>query len=162
LVEEPLRPEEAAGADFTVLERELGLPVMADESLCSLSDARAILARGSPAWWNLRLAKIGGFSGWRELSSLAAERGIAVYGGILVGETSLLAAAARAVWPASGAVCGEYGFPRLFLAGDPFRGGPGGFRGCWTGDSGCRKGLGVRLSRRRLARAAELVWRDGE
>ncbi|MDR1535328.1 MAG: hypothetical protein LBU64_09565 [Planctomycetota bacterium] len=162
LVEEPLGREEAAGADFARLERELGLPIMADESLCSRPDAERLLARGSPSWWNLRFAKIGGFSGWSELSRLAGENGIKIYGGILVGETSLLAAAARAIWPGSGAVCGEYGFPRIFLAGDPFRGGPGGFRGSWGRAPGRKPGLGVSVNPDRLARAGELAWRDGE
>jgi L-alanine-DL-glutamate epimerase-like enolase superfamily enzyme len=163
LVEEPLNRELAAKTDFAVLEKELGLPVMADESLCALADAHSLLSRGSPSWWNLRLAKIGGFSGWAALSRLAAEEGKKVYGGILVGETSLLAAAAGAAWSGGGALCGECGFPRLFLAGDPFRGGPGGFRGSFRPAAGKRgPGLGVSLDPARLESVAEPLWRDGD
>ncbi len=160
LVEEPLAAEPAAKADFAALERLAGSPVMADESICTLADAGSLLARGTPSWWNLRLAKNGGFAGWTALSRLAAERGVMVYGGVLVGETSVLAAAARAAWFSGGAVSGEYGCPRIFLKGDPFRGGPGGFAGRMTPPSAETPGLGVRLREDILRRRAELSWRD--
>ncbi|MCL2000470.1 MAG: hypothetical protein FWG74_03465 [Planctomycetes bacterium] len=159
LVEEPLAA--ASAADFIRLERCSGIPVLADESLCTLADARSLLSRGTPSWWNLRLSKNGGFAGWRNFSRLAAERGITIYGGVLVGETSILAAAARAAWSSDAAVSGEYGFPRIFLQGDPFRGGPGGFTGRMAPPRPATPGLGVRLRESALPPSAELLWKEG-
>lgn len=163
LVEEPLAPAIAAETDFSALEKLSGFPLMVDESLCTIMDAESLLRRGTPSWWNLRLAKNGGFAGWRRFSRLAAQHGITVYGGILVGETAALAAAARAAWfSAGGPVCGEYGFPRIFLRGDPFRGGPGGFFGVMAPPRPEMTGLGLSLREKTLMKNAELLWREGE
>lgn len=160
LIEEPLRPEDAAGADFRGLEAETGLPVMADESLCTIGDARKLLGNGSPSWWNLRVAKNGGFSGVGRLAAMARDHGIAVYGGILVGETGVLTAASLDAALANGARCAEYGFPRIFLKGDPFRGAPGGYSGRVNIASRKRTGFGVFLRQEKIWERAELVWRD--
>lgn len=132
VVEEPLTKGAAAGADFKVLEREAGVAAMADESLCTRADAEGLLARGSPSWWNIRLAKNGGFNGAKALARMAAEAGVRVYGGILVGETGALAAASRIIMYETGAECGEYGFSRVFLRGDPFRRSPAGYGGAYS------------------------------
>lgn len=162
LVEEPLDRECAAAADFRELERAVGMRVMVDESLCTLADAKGLLARGSPSWWNLRLAKNGGFSGLSELGALAARHGVSVYGGVLVGETGVLAAAGRAAFFGVGAACGEYGFPRFFLRGDPFRGSPPGYRGTYAVPSNAVSGLDVSLDEAALRKKGEIVWRDGD
>jgi muconate cycloisomerase len=157
LVEEPLRREDAAKADFRRLEEQAGIPVMADESLCTMADANSLLERGSPSWWNLRVAKNGGVSGVAAIAALAKAAGVRVYGGILVGETGALAAAGRCVFPLVGAVCGEYGFSRVFLQGDPFRGAPAGYRGLYCGAWGWG---GMEMDRRALAARGELLYRD--
>lgn len=136
LVEEPLVREAAVKADFSRLEEMTGMAVMADESLCTQADAHSLLERGSPSWWNVRLAKNGGVSGVGTLAALARRNGVKLYGGILVGETGALAAAGKCVFPAVGTECGEYGFPRVFLRGDPFRGSPAGYRGTFKGLGG--------------------------
>ena len=146
LVEEPLRQECRAGVDFRALENAAGLPVMADESLCTLADTEALLRDGSPSWWNLRLVKNGGFSGMAALAHRARENGIHIYGGILVGETGLLAAAGRIGMAMAGAECGEYGFPRFFLRRDPFRGSPAGYFGALPAPTGRECGFGVRVA----------------
>lgn len=147
VVEEPLRPD--SGTTLGRLEKDVGVPVMADESLCGRADAEKLLAEGSPSWWNLRLAKVGGFSGLAELGRLAAAHNIKAYGGILVGETSCLAAAGMAATGLADFHCLEYGFPRFLLRGDPFRGGPGGFTG--KSQVSHRYGLGVTLNDKKLA-----------
>lgn len=159
LVEEPLNAKAAAGADFARLERETGIAAMADESVCTLGDAESLILRGSPSWWNLRVAKNGGLSGYRVLAAKAREQGIPVYGGILVGETGVLAAAAREAWRDGSCSMGEYGFSRVFIKGDPFRGSPSGYRGSLAmGDS---QGLGVRLQAGALdTMNAEVVFSD--
>ncbi|MDR0362852.1 MAG: hypothetical protein LBJ46_09255 [Planctomycetota bacterium] len=145
LVEEPLRNGREPGA-LRLFEVETGIPVMADESLVTLADAERFLAEGGPSWWNLRLAKVGGFSGIAAMGKLAAENGVNVYGGVLVGETSALAAASRACLGLTEFACMEYGFPRVLLKDDPFRGGPGGFRGVAGPLRGSAPGLGVKLA----------------
>lgn len=161
LVEEPLDRLAAADADFGALEKEAGMPVMADESLCTLADAAGLLARGTPSWWNLRLAKNGGFSGVMELSRLAGEHGVSTYGGVLVGETGVLAAAGRAAFFSAGVTCCEYGFPRFFLRGDPARGSPAGYRGRYSPQPDSIPGLGVTVDDRVLRKRGEIVWKDG-
>lgn len=129
LVEEPLRHDVAPDADIPELERLGGVSTMADESLCHIEDANRLLERGGPSWWNIRLAKNGGFSGVNRLAKLAREHGIRLYGGILVGETGAMAAAGRYSFFETGVECGEYGFSRVFVKGDPFRGAPAGYGG---------------------------------
>lgn len=147
LVEEPLRPD--ADAALGEIEKKAGVAVMADESLCSAADAEKLLNQGSPSWWNLRLAKNGGFSGVRAFAALARDNGIRLYGGVLVGEASCLAAAGRIAMGLAAFQCAEYGFPRLLLKGDPFRGGPGGFFGRAGPPAGI--GFGVRLLEKNLS-----------
>lgn len=157
LVEEPLRPDCAATADFRRLEAEAAVAIMADESLCTLKNGAELLARGSPSWWNLRLAKNGGFSGVSRLARLARDNGVRVYGGILVGETGAMATASRAAFAMAGAECGEYGFPRVFLRDDPFRGSPAGYFGRFAPAVGHGR---VVVRAAALARRGELVFSE--
>lgn len=108
---------------------EGGIPVMADESLCTQADAAALQEAGGVAVWNLRLAKVGGYTGVLTLGQQAITVGVALHLGVLVGQTSLLAGAERACMAVLPLRYMEYGFPRLLLRGDPVRGGPGGYRG---------------------------------
>lgn len=131
--------------------RELGVRVMADESLCTLADARELIERKACDLWNIRLAKIGGFCGLRAFLELARTHGIGLHLGTLVGETSLLAAAGRIASGAADFAHVEYGFPRLFLRGDPFRGGPAGYFGKGAPQNK-RAGIGVCANPGALAR----------
>lgn len=145
-VEQPIPPDDPAG--LARVQRESGLPVMADESLCTLEDAQQLLACDAARFWNLRLAKNGGFTGILALLHLAgyplppalatlpwptnpnpARRQPLLHLGVLVGETSLLAAATRACLGLAPFRYLEFGFPRILLAADPFRGDPGGYLG---------------------------------
>lgn len=160
LIEEPLRQDCRAGVDYRGLEEKGGIAVMADESICTVADAESLLQSGSPSWWNLRLAKNGGFSGLSILSRLARDSGVGVYGGILVGETGLLAAAGRVGMAMTGAVCGEYGFSRVFLRNDPFRGSPAGYFGQLPPLTGSEKSLGVTLAEGGWSLPGEVVFRE--
>ncbi len=142
-----------AGALLRV-QKATGLPVMADESLCSRADARMLLGdrvEDRVLLWNVRLAKVGGFSGARELIQLADAHGVGVQLGVLVGETSILAAAHRALFGLTECTHVEYGFPRFLLKPDPFAGDPGGWCGRGRPLAG-RTGLGVRPRKRALER----------
>lgn len=160
VVEEPLLAKAAETADFQALEAATGVEIMADESLCTLADAESLLERGSPSWWNVRLAKNGGFAGVSALGELAEKRALKVYGGILVGETGVLAAAGRAALFGIGAKCGEYGFSRFFLRGDPFRGSPAGYRGILRAPDSGTRGLGIRLRDSGLGGDITLLWNE--
>jgi muconate cycloisomerase len=97
LLEQPVAAHDRAG--LRVVERTSGMLVSADESMCTRSDAEELLAVGSCGVWNLRIAKCGGLMSALRLARLAMANGVAVQVGSLVGETSLLGAAA--MWLAS-------------------------------------------------------------
>lgn len=160
LVEEPLDKDAAVGVDYRAMEHETGVSVMADESLCTLSDALKLVAAGRPSWWNLRLAKNGGFSGVAALSRLADAHGAKKYGGILVGETSAMGMAAVRGFFLTQAVCGECGFSRILLRGDPFRGAPGGFRGEYRNPGAGDEKNAISFNEGILLKHAKAVWRD--
>ncbi len=153
VVEEPLTAEAAAGADWRGLERCTGVKLMADESLVTMADARRLVASpgGGPSWWNVRLAKNGGFAGVSALAGLARENGVRVYAGILVGESGALAAAGRLAAYLTGAECLEYGFSRIFLRNDPFRGSPSGYQGSMA-PPGRDGGVALRMNEKMLKR----------
>jgi len=161
-VEQPI-----PAGDFQELgrvQREGGLPVVADESLCTLEDARQLLEHRAAAIWNLRLAKIGGFTGFLALLQAAGyplppeingtppttgrrpekRPGYRpqIHLGVLVGETSLISAAARACLGLCPYIHVEYGYPRILLKLDPFQGDPGGYSGT-AKPLGEAPGLGV-------------------
>lgn len=169
-LEQPIPPGEAA--NLARVERESGVPVMADESLCTLEDARDLLDRQAVTLWNLRLAKNGGFTGLLALIKMAgyplpnlvadlplppefhpsrAVRRPQLHLGVLVGETSLLGAAGRACLGLCPFRHLEFGFPGILLAVDPFHGDPGGYFG-WAKPLSSQASLGVRPKSRLLDR----------
>jgi L-alanine-DL-glutamate epimerase-like enolase superfamily enzyme len=137
--------------ELALVQREGGLPVVADESLCTLEDAELLLEQRAADIWNLRLAKIGGFTGFLALLQAAGyplppglngrsttpgrpqeKRPVyrpQIHLGVLVGETSLISAAARACLGLCPYIHVEYGYPRVLLKLDPFQGDPGGYSG---------------------------------
>jgi muconate cycloisomerase len=85
-------------ADSRVLagvRRATGVPIMLDESLCSMTDAERAVAAGSCDLFNLRLSKCGGFIGALRLAQFAAQSGLGYQLGCQVGETAILSAAGR-------------------------------------------------------------------
>lgn len=148
-------------ADLTGLARvraDLGIPVMADESLCTLADAEALVQAEACDMFNLRLAKNGGFLGCQALLAFAREKGRTCQLGALVGETSILTAAGQEFLAGVGAQrYHETSFPRLLLTADPARGAAGAF---WRGQTVVRPprpGLGVAVHPCRLARITSRI-----
>jgi muconate cycloisomerase len=93
LIEQPV-----AGEDFAGLKRvrdETGLPVMADESLVTIDQARRLIEQRACDCFNIRLSKCGGITGSLEIAKLARQAGIKIQVGAQVGETGILSAAAR-------------------------------------------------------------------
>ena len=126
-IEQPIPAGDVTG--LARIQQESGIDVMADESLCSRADAQALIDAGAANIWNLRLAKVGGYTGFLELLEMAKGAGVRIHHGVLVGESPLLAAASRACAGLTDFAHVEYGFPRVLLKDLPFRGGPGGLFG---------------------------------
>lgn len=110
-LEEPLGKRDAAA--WRRLKDIANLPLVADETVCTLDDAMALGSPRGADIWNLRLGKIGGFSGLRAMQQLAHKYGIAWRLGTLVGETSILAMAQRAALQLGTPHAAEFGFQRL-------------------------------------------------
>jgi muconate cycloisomerase len=68
---------------------------MLDESLCSVSDGRRAIERGTCDLFNIRLSKCGGFVNSLKLAALAHGAGLGYQLGCQVGETGILSAAGR-------------------------------------------------------------------
>jgi muconate cycloisomerase len=77
------------------LRRQVGVPVMLDESLCSLVDGERAVADQTCDLFNLRLSKCGGFIPSLRLMQLARRHGLGYQLGCQVGETAVLSAAGR-------------------------------------------------------------------
>ncbi|HEX6984726.1 MAG TPA: enolase C-terminal domain-like protein [Planctomycetaceae bacterium] len=73
----------------------LGVPVMLDESLCSLSDADRAISERLCDLFNIRLSKCGGFVNSLFLAAKANAAGLGYQLGCMVGETGILSAAGR-------------------------------------------------------------------
>lgn len=111
--------------ELAELARKCELPLMADESLLTESDAGLLLAEPKRMWWNIRLSKNGGLARCRELAELAETHGVPFTVGCMVGESGILSAAQRRLLqmiPAPRFVEGNYG--RLLLKDDLTRPSP--------------------------------------
>ncbi|MCS7168802.1 MAG: dipeptide epimerase [Gemmatales bacterium] len=75
--------------------QELRVPIMLDESLCSLVDGQRAIAEESCDLFNLRLSKCGGFIPALRLAQLARKHGLGYQLGCHVGESAILSAAGR-------------------------------------------------------------------
>src|SRR5215471_5001100 len=73
----------------------IAVPIMLDESLCSLSDGRRAIERGTCDLFNIRLSKCGGFINSLKLAAMAHNAGLGYQLGCQVGETGILSAAGR-------------------------------------------------------------------
>ncbi len=73
----------------------LPVPVMLDESLCSLEDAHRAIERAQCDLFNIRLSKCGGFVASLKIAAAARAAGIGFQLGCQVGESGILSAAGR-------------------------------------------------------------------
>lgn len=92
-VEQPV-PHERVGS-LTAVRRQTRVPIMLDESLCSMVDARRAVEAGTCDLFNLRLSKCGGFIPTLRLAQFAKEKNLGYQLGCQVGETAILGAAGR-------------------------------------------------------------------
>jgi L-alanine-DL-glutamate epimerase-like enolase superfamily enzyme len=92
-VEQPVPGEDIEGMR-TVTAAKL-VPVVADESLCSLEDARTLIREQACDVFNVRISKCGGLINAGRIDRLAREAGLACQLGAQVGEAGILSAAGR-------------------------------------------------------------------
>jgi L-alanine-DL-glutamate epimerase-like enolase superfamily enzyme len=92
-VEQPVPHAEADA--LSEVRRQVQVPIMLDESLCSRVDAEQAIAKGTCDLFNLRLSKCGGFIPTLRLAQLARQHGLGCQLGCQVGETAVLSAAGR-------------------------------------------------------------------
>jgi L-Ala-D/L-Glu epimerase len=92
-LEQPVPHADVDG--LAALRPRLGVPLMLDESLCSLSDAERAIERGTCDLFNLRLSKCGGFIPSLRIAARARQAGLGYQLGCQVGETGILSAAGR-------------------------------------------------------------------
>jgi muconate cycloisomerase len=92
-VEQPVRHEETRC--LRELRKQTGMPVMLDESLCSLQDAETAVADELCDLFNIRLSKCGGLIPSLRLVEFAKRHGLGYQLGCQIGETALLSAAGR-------------------------------------------------------------------
>jgi muconate cycloisomerase len=92
-IEQPVPHAEVAA--LAALREQLGVPVMLDESLTSVTDAQAAIAGRACDLFNIRLSKCGGFLASLRLAALAHSSGIGYQLGCHPGESGILSAAGR-------------------------------------------------------------------
>jgi muconate cycloisomerase len=92
-VEQPL--PWGAAAELAALRARSPLPLVADESLLTVDDARELAAAGAVDRFNLRVSKCGGLGPCLAIAAVAAEAGIGIQVGCQAGETAILSAAGR-------------------------------------------------------------------
>ncbi|MCH7814835.1 MAG: hypothetical protein IID40_12540 [Planctomycetes bacterium] len=93
-VEQPLA--KGNEADLTHLRRIHTPPIIHDESLITMNDARSLADRQLADGFNIRISKCGGLLPSLRLARFARQHGVLVQLGCMVGETSILSAAGRA------------------------------------------------------------------
>lgn len=76
--------------------QQAGIPVIADESVCSLEDTKRLIDEGSCDIINIKLSKCGGLIRSQEIYDYARSRGIQCQMGAHVGESTVLSEAGRA------------------------------------------------------------------
>lgn len=92
-IEQPVPHEEVAG--LGAVRSRIPVPIMLDESLCSLEDAHTAIEGGTCDLFNIRLSKCGGLLNSLKLAATAHRAGLGYQLGCQVGETGILSAAGR-------------------------------------------------------------------
>ena len=93
MIEQPVAKNNFKG--LATVQAALPIPVMADESLVSLQDAKELIENKSCKMFNVRIAKCGGILACLDIIELARKNSITYQLGCLVGETGILSAAGR-------------------------------------------------------------------
>jgi len=92
-IEQPIASNDLDG--LRRIREATGVAVMADESVCSLDDAREIIEAKAADIFNVRLGKNGGLWASRRLAKLGSEAGVGLHLGTMVGESGVLSRASE-------------------------------------------------------------------
>jgi len=92
-VEQPVPAGDLDG--MRKVRQKTGMSVVADESLCSISDAHAIIRAQAADVFNIRIGKCGGMLASMDLVATARDAGLTCQLGTLVGETGILSRASE-------------------------------------------------------------------
>jgi muconate cycloisomerase len=92
-LEQPVPHEQVAV--LAEVRRQVKVPIMHDESLCGMIDARTAIEQGTCDLFNIRISKCGGFLNSLKIAALAHLSGLGYQLGCQVGETGILSAAGR-------------------------------------------------------------------
>ncbi len=92
-IEQPVPKADIEG--LKMVSGSQGVPVIVDESLCSIEDARRLIRERACHGFNIRISKCGGLINTLKIWDLARENDIFCQIGCHVGETALLSAAGR-------------------------------------------------------------------
>jgi muconate cycloisomerase len=92
-VEQPIPHEDLEA--LAEVRRRFSVPLMLDESVTSITDARRAIGLGACDLFNIRLSKCGGFLASLQIGALARESGIGYQLGCHPGESGILSAAGR-------------------------------------------------------------------
>ncbi|MEZ6139774.1 MAG: enolase C-terminal domain-like protein [Zavarzinella sp.] len=92
-VEQPIPHENCAA--LPAIRKQVKTPIMLDESLCGMIDARTAAENGYADAFNLRISKCGGLIPTIRLAQFAQQHGIRYQLGCQVGESAILSAAGR-------------------------------------------------------------------
>ncbi|MCB9716247.1 MAG: hypothetical protein H6712_20440 [Myxococcales bacterium] len=87
-IEQPVPADDLAG--LRAIRERSGVPVMADESVCSLADAERLVAERAADIFNVRPGKHGGAIASLQIVECARAAGIGIHLGTLVGESGVL------------------------------------------------------------------------
>ncbi len=95
-IEQPFAKGDAdLAAKLKHLYAQTAVPIVADESLCSIADAEQLLGSGVYQAFNLRIGKHGGLLATAKIRDMARAAGIGLVAGTLVGESGVLNQAAQ-------------------------------------------------------------------
>jgi muconate cycloisomerase len=92
-VEQPVASRDLDG--MRTVREKTGMSVIADESLCSMADARSLIAARAADVFNVRIGKCGGLLASMDLVTVAKDAGLSCQLGTLVGETGILSRASE-------------------------------------------------------------------
>jgi len=92
-VEQPVAKDDIVGLQR--LKKTIKIPIIVDESMCSLSDARNLIEKDACDILNIKISKCGGLLRSRDIAHFAKSQNISCQIGAHVGETEILSAAGK-------------------------------------------------------------------
>ena len=92
-IEQPI--PRSNSSDFVELKSRISIPIMADESLVTIADARHLVDSKAVDYFNLRISKCGGIFNALAIADIAKSAGIGIQLGCQVGETAILSSVGR-------------------------------------------------------------------